>query len=43
MKYQSSVRGRVITDGSEKAARVSRKMDRRIGVIEFYVSATDKK
>ena len=28
----------------EKAARVSRRMDRRIsGVIEFYVSANDKK
>ena len=39
MKYQSSLRRRVITGGSEKAVRVSRRMDCRIGVIKFYVSA----
>ena len=43
MKYQSSLRRRVITGGSEKAVRVSRRMDCRIGVIKFYVSANDEK
>ena len=43
MKYQSSLRRRVITGGSEKAVRVSRRMDCRIGVIKFYVSANNKK
>ena len=41
MKYQSSLRRRVITGGSEKAVRVSRRMDCRIGVIKFYVSANN--
>ena len=41
MKYQSSLRWRVITGGSEKAVRVSRRMDCRIGVIRFYVSANN--
>ena len=41
MKYQSSLRRRIITGGSEKAVRVSRRMDCRIGVIEFYVSANN--
>ena len=41
MKYQSSLRRRVITGGSEKAVRVSRRMDCRIAVIKFYVSAND--
>ena len=43
MKYQSSLRRRVITGGSEKAVRVSRRMDCRIGVIKFYVSANNQK
>ena len=41
MKYQSSLRRRVITGGSEKAVRVSRRMDCRIGVNKFYVSANN--
>ena len=41
MKYQSSLRRRVITGGSEKAVRVFRGMDCRIGVIKFYVSASN--
>ena len=41
MKYQSSLRRRVITGGSEKTVRVSRWMDCRIGVIKFYVSANN--
>ena len=41
MKYQSSLRRRVITGGSEKAVRVSRRMDCRLGVIKFYVSANN--
>ena len=41
MKYQSSLRRRVITGGSEKTVRVSRRMDCRIGVIKFYVSANN--
>ena len=43
MKCQSSLRRRVITGGSEKAVRVSRRMDCRIGVIKFYVSANNQK
>ena len=39
MKYQSSLRRRVITGGSQKDVRVSRRMDCRIGVIKFHVSA----
>ena len=39
MKYQSPLRRRVITGGSEKTVRVSRRMDCRIGVIKFYVRA----
>ena len=39
MKYQSSLHRRVITGGSEKAARVSQRMNYLIGVIEFYISA----
>ena len=39
MKYQFSLRRRVITGGGQKAVRrVSRRMDCRIGVIKFYVS-----
>ena len=41
MKYQSSLRRRIITGGSEKAVRVSRIIDFRIGVIKFYVSANN--
>ena len=41
MKYQSSLRRRVIPGGSEKTVRVSRRMDCRIGVIKFYVSANN--
>ena len=41
MKYQSSLRRRVITGGSEKDVRVSRKIDCRIGVIKLYVSANN--
>ena len=41
MKYQSSLRRRVITGGSEKSVRVSRRMDCRIGAIKFYVSANN--
>ena len=41
MEYQSSLRRRVIIFGSERAAWVSRRMDCRIGVIEFYVSANN--
>ena len=41
MKYQSSLWRRVITGGSEKAVRVSWRMDCRIGVIKFYVSANN--
>ena len=41
MKYQSSLRRRVITGGSEKTVRVSRRMDCRIAVIKFYVSANN--
>ena len=41
MKYQSSLRRRVITCGSEKAVQMSRRMDCRIGVIKFYVSANN--
>ena len=43
MKYQSSLHRRVITGRNEKTARVSRRMDWRIGVIEFYVNANNKK
>ena len=39
MKYQSSLHRRVITGGSEKAARVSRRMNYLIGVIESCISA----
>ena len=39
MKYQSSLRRRIITGGSEKAVRVSRRMDCRFSVIEFHVGA----
>ena len=41
MKYQSSLRRRVITGGSEKAVWVSWRMDCRIAVIKFYVSANN--
>ena len=41
MKYQSSLRRRVITGGSQKDVRVSRRMDCRIGVIQFHVSANN--
>ena len=41
MKYQSSLRRRVITGGSQKAVWVSRRMDCRIGVIKIYVSANN--
>ena len=41
MKYQSSLRRRVITGGSERDVRVSRRMDCRIGVIKFYISANN--
>ena len=41
MKYQSSLRRRVITGGSQKDVRVSRKMDCPIGVIKFHVSANN--
>ena len=41
MKYQSSLRRRVITGGSEKAVWVSRIMDCRIGVNKFYVCANN--
>ena len=40
-KYQSSLRRRVITGGSQKAVRVSRRMDCRIGVIKFYDNANN--
>ena len=43
MKHQSSLRRCVITGGSENAARVSQRMDCWIGVIEFHVSANNKK
>ena len=43
MKHQSSLHRPVITGGSEKAERVPRRMDYRIGVIEFYVIANNKK
>ena len=43
MKYQSSLRRRVITGGSEKTVRVSRRMDCRVGVIKFYVSTNNLK
>ena len=39
MKYQSSLHRCVVTGGSEKAARVSQRMNYLIGVIEFYISA----
>ena len=39
MKYQSSLRRRVITEGSEKTAQVYRRIDCQIGVIKSYVSA----
>ena len=42
MKHESSLHRRVLTDGSEKTERVSQKMEYRIGVIDFYVSANDK-
>ena len=41
MNYQSSLRRCVITGGSERAVRVSRRIDCRIGVIKFYVSANN--
>ena len=41
MKYQSSLRRRVITGGSQKDVRVSRRMDCRIGVIKFHVRANN--
>ena len=41
MKCQSSLRRRVIIGGSEKTVRVFRRMDCRIGVIKFYVSANN--
>ena len=41
MKYQSSLRRHVITGGSQKALRVSQRMDCRIGVIKFHVSANN--
>ena len=37
----ASLRRRVITGGSQKAVWVSRRMDCRIGVIKFYVSANN--
>ena len=43
MKHQSSMRRRLITGRSERTARVSQRMDWRIGVIKFYVSANNKK
>ena len=39
--HQSPLRRWVITGGSGKATRVSRRMDCRIGVIEFYVRANN--
>ena len=42
MKHQFILRRRVITGVTEKAARVSRWMDCRIGVIEVFVSANNK-
>ena len=42
MKHQPSLRRHVITDGSEKAERVSRRMDCRLGLIEFHISANNK-
>ena len=41
MKYQSTLSRRVITGGSEEAVRVSRRMDCRIGVIKYFVSANN--
>ena len=41
MEYQSSLRRPVITGGSEKAVRVSRRMDCRIDLIKFHVSANN--
>ena len=41
MKYQSSLRRRVITGGSQNDVRVSRRMDCRIGLIKFHVSANN--
>ena len=43
MKHQPSLRRRVVTGASEKAEQVSRRIDCRIGVINFYVSANKKK
>ena len=42
-KHQSSLHRRIITGGSEKAARVSQRMGRRIGMIEFCVSVNIEK
>ena len=42
MKHQCSMRRLTITGGSEKAVRVSRKMDCRFGVIKSHVSDNDK-
>ena len=41
MKYQSLLRRRVITLRSEQTVRVSWRMDCRIAVIKFYVSANN--
>ena len=43
MKYKSSLRRRVITGGSQKDVRVSRRMDCRIGLVKFHVSANNWK
>ena len=42
MKYQSPLRRRVITGGSEKTVRVSRGMDCPFVVIKYHVSANNK-
>ena len=43
MKCQSSLRRRVITGGSEKTVRVSRRMDCQISEIKCYVNANNEK
>ena len=42
MKHQRSMRRLTITGGSDKAVRVSRRMDCRFGVIKSHVSANNK-
>ena len=42
MKHQCSMRRLTITGGSEKAVRVSRRMDCRFGVIKYHVSDNNK-